>query len=89
MRKHYDNNRLWYEEPVNENGQLHGTMRVYYQNGQLMYEKQYRNGQLHGAMYHWDSYGELRWKAFHLYGKEVDEEEYKRHTLIEKISGVE
>lgn len=86
--------RLWYK-----NGQLsyeityyrekkHGTQKGWWKDGRIAYEAPYIQGQLHGISIGWDHNNQLCYKYHYLYGDKVSEKEYRRHELIEKLSGL-
>lgn len=86
-REYYINGQLMYEVPFYQN-KYHGTGKWWYENGQNHYEVSYNYGQKHGIEKLWHIDGQISWKVYHLYGKETTEEEYRKHSLITKLSGI-
>ena len=61
-------------EYILKNGQEHGMIRGWYENGQLWYEKYWKNGQRHGLSRWWYHNGQLwreeNWKNYQRHGLE-------------------
>ena len=70
------------------NGQPHGVDKGWHENGQLWYKISYHQDQRHGISKYWHSDGKLIYEKYFLYGNKVTEEEYRRHEIIEKLSGL-
>ena len=51
-----------YEYTLNEHGQMHGTYRGWYHNGQLMEQSEYVNDKRRGISLQWHGFGQL-WKV--------------------------
>lgn len=86
-RQYYNNGRLWYEIPYHK-GYYHGTEKWWWGNGRLRYKCQRYKGQPHGISTGWYKNGQLNYKTYFLYGDPVSKEEYRRHELILKLSGL-
>ena len=86
-RGYYDNGQLQYERPHHE-GQLHGIMKWWYKDGRLWSEFSYHEGQRHGEFKSWYNDGQSIYKIYYLYNNQVTREEYRRHEIIVKLSGL-
>lgn len=69
-REYHDNGKLKAEIPRNKQGQIHGVMKEWYDNGQLSREVSYDQGKLHGL---------LKW--WHRNGKPWSEDFYRQGDL--------
>ena len=48
-----------YRFPIDENGKKHGLFSIWYPNGNLSYELNYKDGKLHGLYRYWHPNGKL------------------------------
>lgn len=64
------------------------TIQYHYNNGNLRWEESYHEGQRHGIFKHWHRNEEFCCEDYYLYGNKVTKEEYRKHELIEKLSGL-
>ena len=86
-RGYYDNGQLRYERSHHE-GKSHGIMKWWYKDGQLWSEFSYREGQRHGIFKSYYHSGQPSYQIHYLYNNQVTREEYRRHGIIEKLSGL-
>ena len=73
---YYTNGNLWSEESYNEAGELHGVCRVYYKNGSLRSDLNYRNGKRDGINKWYLQSGKLKHLAAYRDGKVLTEKTY-------------
>lgn len=83
----HDNGQIQYEISWYK-GQRHGIYKWWYDNGQVRLEAIFYCNQRHGIIKEWYSSGMLDYKKYYLYHKEVTEEEYRKHKLIERLARV-
>ena len=76
-RGHYRNGQVSYEVPRNLQGQEHGTIKWWYEGGQIERETTYLNGKEHGIRREWRPDG-VPWDLeYYLYGYQVTKENYE------------
>ena len=68
IKEHYKNGMPHREYTVNEKGQVHGTYKDWYPNGQLWVQREYVNNKLHGIEHIWDDDGMMRYKSQYNHG---------------------
>lgn len=86
-RDYYSNGQLCSETPYSE-GQAHGILKAWWADGRRWYKVTFYEGQRHGIAEYWYKDGRLFHKGYYLYNDPVIEEEYRRHELIKKLSGL-
>ena len=89
VKRYHPNGRLEAEFPASQGNGNVGIGRGWYENGQLQWQDSYVNGKLHGKQekFHYD--GVPCSPSYYIYGEEATEEEYRKHTLIERMAGIE
>lgn len=89
-RTYYRNGNLYTRIGYNALGQKHGIDAMFFEDcpGILLWETPYVNGKRHGVEYEYDRAGNIKYKAYYLFNTSVAAEEYKRHVLIEQLSGL-
>ena len=79
--------QIEFETPY-QNGKKHGMAKGWHTTGQPEYEKSYYKGELHGIIKWWSIDGHLDYEGYGLYGREVTEEEYRKHELTKELGGI-
>lgn len=87
FEERYRNGKLYYKG-TRKGNKLHGSLEVWYINGVLKEYSEFSNNVNHGSCLEWDCKGNLIKEEYYLYGNRVSEEEYLKHKLIERLSGV-
>lgn len=80
-RGYYGNGQVSYERERNSQGQKHGTIKWWYEGGQLERETTYRNGKEHGIRREWNKDGVPRVNEYYLYGYQLIYEEYEAEVV--------
>jgi len=69
VREYYKSGKLKLERSYNQKQQLHGSYKIYYENGQLQEEEIYKNGFFDGPYKTYYENGQLKSEAFYKDGK--------------------
>ena len=85
--KWFIGDRLNYEVEYRD-GLKHGPVISYFADGSIHYKANCKDNKAHGPVEWYDRAGTLCDEAHYLYGKEVTEEEYRKHQLTEELSGL-
>ena len=87
-KTYYDLGKVVRYETPYENDLIQGTEINYYKTGPIQRKTTYLNDLQHGKDVRFYMNGALDYEHYYLYDKQVTEEEYRKHELIEELGGL-
>ena len=85
---YWPNGRLKRDSPRDDAGELHGICNGWKEDGSFWYTIGYVHGKLHGIWKEAELNSGKVHIRYYIYRDEVDEEEYRKHILVEKMAGI-